>query len=278
MPSLITELNFGHKGRKEGETLNASLRVFASPKDHEANTADFSTGGDFSVQKLKHFLTANGTVDWQHPMGKGQILSVGGTWDYGWMSERYQFTSEGVGASLGSDSSSQFSAFDNKLAAYATFQQPISSWTVMPGLRLEADSRRISNPGYPTIRINRTDLFPTLHIDHRMGKTLDLTLSYSKRVDRPQLNDLRPYPLVQDLFTIKLGNPWLKDQSTNSYEINLHYHRKKVDGGVILYDRETSNLWSQVFSVVPGTDVFTASAINLGHSRDRGRRSTSEPR
>jgi outer membrane receptor for ferrienterochelin and colicin len=265
---VIAELNFDHKGKREGETLNASLHLFGNPQENESNNADFSDGGSLSVDKRKRLLFAQGQVDWQHPMGKGEILSVGGGWDYGRMSERYAFASVGAGGSLGSDVSDQFRGVDSKLAAYATFQQPVGKWTLMPGVRVEHDSRQITSPGHPVVRVARTDVFPTLHVDRPLTKTLDLTLSYSKRIDRPQLNDLRPYPLVQDVLTIKEGNPHLKDQSTAAYEINLHYHRKKVDAGLIIYDRETSRLWTQVYSAVGDVKVFTF--VNAGHSRDRG--------
>jgi hypothetical protein len=139
---------------------------------------------------------------------------------------------------------------------------------VIPGLRVERDSRHISSPGQADLDIRRTDVFPTLHIDRSLSKTLDLTLSYSKRIDRPHLNDLRPYPLVQDVLTIKQGNPRLKNQATDSYEVNLHYRRNKVDAGVIVYNRETSRLWTQVYTVINGVNVFTV--VNAGRSRDRG--------
>ena len=70
------------------------------------------------------------------------------------------------------------------------------------------------------------------------------------------------------MLTIKEGNPHLKDQLTDSYEMNLQYHRKKVTGGIILYDRETRNLESSSYSVINGVSVFTL--INAGRRRDRG--------
>lgn len=263
---LISEVTFDHKGSKEGETLGGSLQLVSNPQ-RELNAAEFSDGGALSVGKNKHFLVATGQVDWQHPMGKGQILSIGGTWNRMRMEERYRFTSIGDGV-LGSNAADQFTGIDDNLAAYVTFQQPVGEWTLMPGVRVERDSRRIASRGHPDVRIDRTDLFPTLHIDRPLGKTLKLTLSYSKRIDRPQLNDLRPYAIVQDVLTKKLGNPNLKNQSTDSYEINLHYHRKKVDAGIILYDRETSGLWSSDYSVIDGANVVTL--VNSGRSRDRG--------
>jgi outer membrane receptor for ferrienterochelin and colicin len=73
---------------------------------------------------------------------------------------------------------------------------------------------------------------------------------------------------VQDVLTIRQGNPLLRNQATDSYEVNLHYHRNKVDAGVIIYDRETSDLWAQKYTVIDGVNVFTF--VNSGNSRDRG--------
>ena len=66
----------------------------------------------------------------------------------------------------------------------------------------------------------------------------------------------------------KQGNPHLRNQSTDAYEINLHYHRGKLDAGVLVYDRETSDLWSTAYTVVNGINVFRQ--VNAGHSRDTG--------
>lgn len=151
--ALISELNFDHKGKREGETLTASLRVFGNPTQHETNEGEFSDGGSLSVDKRKRFFFATGQLDWQHPMGRGQILSIGGSLDYDRMSEHYRFASVGTGDSLGGDASDQFSGVDTKLAGYATFQQPVGDWTVMPGIRMERDSRSITSPGDAEVAI-----------------------------------------------------------------------------------------------------------------------------
>jgi outer membrane receptor protein involved in Fe transport len=139
----------------------------------------------------------------------------------------------------------------------------------MPGLRLERLGRTISSPGRPSAKVTRTSLFPTLHVEHPLNKTLNMTLSYSKRIDRPDLDQLRPYPLVTGSLTIEQGNPRLRDQTTDAYELNLHYRRKSLTAGVILYDRETSGLWNNVYFVNDeGLNVVTP--INAGRKSDRG--------
>jgi outer membrane receptor protein involved in Fe transport len=264
---LFGELALDHKGSREGETLTASLQLGKNSRQREINHSSFSDGATLFTERLKGFTDTTAQVDWQHPLRKGQILSLGGTWDRSTMSEDYRFESSGTSLS-GFAAADQFNGRDDDLAGYATFQQPIGDWTVMPGLRVERDTRRISSRGHPDVRISRTDLFPTLHVDHQLSNNLDLTLSYSKRIDRPALNELRPYEIVQDVLTVKRGNPRLKNQSTDAYEINLHYHRKTIDAGIIIYDRETSRLFSSDFSVVNGVDV--SMLVNAGHSRDRG--------
>ena len=263
---LASTLALNHKGAKEGETLTASLRVYGSPNQRERNSGDFSDGGNLFVEKRKRFLSADGQVDWQHPMGKGQILSVGGLWNYSRMREDYRFESSGT--ALGPSTSDKFQGIESTLAAYASFQQPVGTWMLMPGVRVERNSRHVISPGEPNIDLARTYVFPTLHVQHQLGKAVSFTVSYSKRIERPQLNDLRPYPLVQDVLTIKLGNPHLRDQLTDSYEINLQYQRKKVSAGLIVYDRETRNIESSDYSVVNGVNVFRL--INAGNRRDRG--------
>ena len=263
---VIADLHYDHKGKKDGETLTASLQAFANPQQREQNSADFSNGGALSTDKRKRFLFTEGQVDWQHPMAKGQIFSLGALLNSSRMSEHYSFA--GTSGPLGPPVFDEFHALEDELAAYATFQQPIGTWTVMPGVRVERNSRHVTSPGEPDVKIARTYLFPTLHVEHPLGKALDLTLSYSKRIDRPQLNDLRPYPLVQDIVTVKQASPYLKDQSVDAYEINLKYHRKMLDVGLIAYDRETSDLFSQSFTSVDGVSLVTI--VNAGHSRDRG--------
>jgi len=139
---------------------------------------------------------------------------------------------------------------------------------VLPGVRVERSITEVGSPGVTTVRISRTSLFPTFHAEHRLSKALDLTISYSKRINRAEGEMLRPYMTVEDAITSVEGNPHLRNQSTDAYEINLHYHRGKVDAGAIVYDRETSRLWSTNYTIVGGTEV--QSYINSGHRSDRG--------
>jgi len=65
------------------------------------------------------------------------------------------------------------------------------------------------------------------------------------------------------------GNPGLRPEKTAAYELNLDYSRKSLELGLILYDRETDDLRSSVYTVnAEGLNVFTP--FNVGHRSDRG--------
>ncbi|HEX6374861.1 MAG TPA: outer membrane beta-barrel family protein [Allosphingosinicella sp.] len=266
---LTADFNLDLKGRRDGETLSAAAQFYGNPKVRDLTDAQFSDATSFSTVQRKRSFVGHAQLDWNRPMGKGQILSMGGSWDLDDTSFQYRFTSVGGDGSLGPNATDEYDARSRTVAAYATFQQPLGKLTVVAGIRAEQNSRHIRSPGLPDVDTERTNLFPTVHLKYPFGKGLDLTASYSRRIDRVPLQHLRPYRTVEDAVTIFQGNPDLKDESTDAYEINLHYRAGKIDAGAILYVRNTSDLWSKSYSVTPdGTSVYTY--VNAGRRRDSG--------
>ena len=81
--------------------------------------------------------------------------------------------------------------------------------------------------------------------------------------------DVAPYPIVVGPLAIMQGNPGVRPEKTDAYELNLHYSRKSLEVGLILYDRETDDLRSNVYTVnAEGLNVYTP--MNVGHRSDRG--------
>jgi outer membrane receptor for ferrienterochelin and colicin len=134
--TAIGELAFDHKGRRDGETLTADVQLFGNPSNRSRSVTRFGDSGLFSIQQSNRQLFGIGQIDWQHPMGKGEILSLGGNWNFAEARQRYIFESAGTDGSLGPNTLDQYRAINDTLAAYLTFQQPIGSWAVMPGLRV----------------------------------------------------------------------------------------------------------------------------------------------
>jgi outer membrane receptor protein involved in Fe transport len=72
------------------------------------------------------------------------------------------------------------------------------------------------------------NLFPSVHLTYDLPSQHALQLSYSRRVRRPQYNDLSPFMTYSDRRNFFSGNPDLNPEFTDSYEIG---HIKYLDKG-----------------------------------------------
>ncbi|OIN56223.1 outer membrane beta-barrel family protein [Arsenicibacter rosenii] len=87
---------------------------------------------------------------------------------------------------------------------------------------------------------NYANLFPSVHATYDLPRQHALQVSYSRRVRRPQYNDLSPFMTFSDARNFWSGNPDLNPEFTNAFEIG---HIKYVEKGSVsssLYYRHTN--------------------------------------
>ena len=107
-------------------------------------------------------------------------------------------------------------------ALYATYSNKFGNFEYMGGLRGELTVRKIYDSGQNTTStLDRFDLFPTLHLSYDIGEKNQLMASYSRRINRPRGRNLDPVPDYIDQYTVRIGNPALKPEYTNSYEFSF---------------------------------------------------------
>lgn len=105
-------------------------------------------------------------------------------------------------------------------ALYATYGNKLAGIDYMAGIRGELTSREIRNTNIAgASALNRFDLFPTFHLSYRIKERNELMASYSRRINRPGGRDLDPNPSYYNRYTIRFGNPGLKPEYTDSYEL-----------------------------------------------------------
>ena len=102
------------------------------------------------------------------------------------------------------------------------------------GLRAEYVGLQYNvNPNHNTYKsdgYNYAQPFPTLRFAYKFNDNNKLSAFYNRRVDRPNEVDIRIFPKYDDAEIIKVGNPGLKPQFTNSFELN--YTRKTKIGSI----------------------------------------------
>jgi hypothetical protein len=138
---------------------------------------------------------------------------------------------------LDSLSSNNFDYKENINAAYVNYNRTLSSWVIQAGIRLEnTNSRGIStgfqpdNGGYRTydsaVSRHYTDLFPSASISYARNPMKQWTLNYSRRIDRPDYQDLNPFEFKLDDYTFSKSNTRLLPQYGNSIGLTYMYKYK----------------------------------------------------
>ena len=120
-----------------------------------------------------------------------------------------------------------FDAFTNNMeytenisAAYGMFSTKLNKVSVQAGLRGELSD--ITTELLATGQINEQDyfnLFPTAAVSYEINKSNTLQLSYSRRISRPDFRNLLPFSDFRDPRVYFLGNPTLRPEYTDSYEV-----------------------------------------------------------
>ncbi len=185
--------------------------------------------------------------------------------------------------------SSNYKFNDDVYAAYTTYSNSVGKtkpFSYQLGLRVESSKYRgnlIStgqefNNNYPF------ELFPSVFLTKNLGGGQDIQVNYSRRINRPNFWQLIPYYDVSDLLNISVGNPNLKPEFTNSFEMN---YSKEFSGGHSMlgsvYFKQTNHLITRYQSRqdVPLPDgkldsAIVSSFINANSSRSYGLELTSK--
>lgn len=117
--------------------------------------------------------------------------------------------------------------YDEKIdAGYVNLSKSFKNTTVQVGLRGEYTQSRGDLVTKDSV-VNRKyfDLFPSFFLNHTFSDKHELGFSYSRRIDRPSYEDLNPFVYYLDQYTYQEGNPFLKPQYTNNFELDYTYNK-----------------------------------------------------
>jgi outer membrane receptor protein involved in Fe transport len=142
------------------------------------------------------------------------------------------------------------------------------------GLRMEyVDLNYEVNPDHPTYSSDGYDYlkpFPTIRIAYKLNDYQKISLFYNRRVDRPNEVDIRIFPKYDDAELIKVGNPALRPQFTNTVE--LAYKKIWENGSFYssIFHRRAEGTITRIASSIPGSNLLYAIFQNAGKSYNTG--------
>ncbi len=155
------------------------------------------------------------------------------------------------------------------LGVYGTGSYEGKKWGVKAGLRVEnTDLNTLLTTTNESNNRNFTNLFPTLHSSYKLTEKVSLQAGYSKRIYRPRLWDLNPFFNIRNNFNIRVGNPDLLPEFTDSFEITSIFNLSKAALNASIYQRNTNAVIERVSTFE--NNVNTTRPMNIGTNRTTG--------
>ena len=153
---------------------------------------------------------------------------------------------------------------DNIHSLYALYKGEWGNFGYQGGLRSEYQYRLIELIGESEdFTIDRWDFFPSAHVSYQFPKEHEIMASYTRRIERPRGWELQPFETWMDAYNVRTGNPALKSEYIDSYE--LGYQKQFGQNLLSLegYYRMTHNKIERVRSVYEA-NIILHSVENVG--------------
>lgn len=178
--------------------------------------------------------------------------------------------SEGA-AGIVPELSNRFEARQTVHALYGTWERPLTSkLSAQGGLRLEQAEIEIDDlTSGVSADQDYLRLYPTAHLQYQLSEAQTLRASYSRRIQRPQPQQLNPFVFYQDPLNWRSGNPDLEPQETDSFEAMWQLRRGQTFYQATAYLRDTNGAFTEVATDISGGVLLTRPE-NLGSRRDTG--------
>ncbi|MEP1095795.1 MAG: TonB-dependent receptor [Cyclobacteriaceae bacterium] len=227
--------NFDIKHQFSGEGRQIEFEMdYSVYEGDDAATFRFEEANVASgnAEELIHINRKNTTInlDYTHPITGGKKLELGAEARVQRTDNSYLTTNPGI-------NSAQYDFDRDIYSGYLSYSHNMSKWSYQIGARLEGFDMIgfLEESGEPNQRFDSPifSIYPSAFLSYVPDpeKQRDaFNLSVSRRVDRPNLDQINPIRVWSSPRITNIGNPALIPQFTNSVEFN--YTRQLKEGSV----------------------------------------------
>lgn len=160
----------------------------------------------------------------------------------------------------------QFEHKQDVYASYLILGRQYKKLGVQAGLRLEStqiDAKLITTD--ESFKQDYLTLFPSAHFSYQLKKMDELQLSYSRRINRPEVQELNPFASPTDAYTIQTGNPFLKPEFIHVIELSRLKYWDKFNVNATLYHRIITNQKRRNLTLVDSISVVSFDNLAKGN-------------
>ena len=279
---LLTNKQTNNEMEKEGEVNLSYEHTFPNKEDHtlsmDATLSGYNEGEDQKF--LQHFsfpedsaisssyhVKKSGNqneinVDYSLPVGEDAVFESGYNGEFIFDNIRYAKTLT---------DRNQFLFNQQTHAFYLLYGQSINKFSFKTGLRAEQTYIRshLISPTDTLVLNHYFKLFPTIHLGYNLSDTRQISLSYSKRINRPDADALNPNPEYSDPRNAEAGNPNLQPEQIHSLELSLNMEQDHLSLLSTLYYRYKYDAFTPVFHNI-GDSLVLVTTTNLNTRQSGG--------
>lgn len=272
--TAVASAAYQHKFKQAGHLLNIGFNYTFHREDEKydfVNTMPTYTGLD-SFKLLSDEHVADFNIDYVKPLKYGRI-EAGLKFRYRDIPTNMQFK-PGLNSPLDTNAGGEATYTETIPAIYTNYVYESKKIEAEIGLRVEYVNLQYKvNPNHNTYKsdgYNYTQPFPNVRVAYKINDQNKISLFYNRRVDRPNEVDIRIFPKYDDAEIIKVGNPALRPQFTNSYELGYKATLKKGYFYGALYHRSTQGTITRIATQVPPSTLIYTVFQNAGYSSNTG--------
>jgi outer membrane receptor protein involved in Fe transport len=265
-------LTYTHLFKKPKREFNLMALMSRNYLTNDFNYSTFNNA-DVSLvsSRLKNQnLSVNQEItlqaDYQHPFSKNLLMEMGAKDLSRNISSNYQYFNaagaNGPFMSFGGDSlNNKFKYNQNISAAYNTYTYTfLKDYTVKAGVRYEYTDIKANFTSAQSVNINIPSynvLVPSINISKKLSKGRMFKVSFNRRIQRPSMQFLNPNKQASNPYNYSIGNPNLRPEYSNNYEISYSSHISKTSFTIAAFMRNTTGAIESVRNVVSDSIIQT---------------------
>ncbi|MFL0161991.1 TonB-dependent receptor domain-containing protein [Aquirufa salirivi] len=275
LKTTVTAMNnFQHRFEQPGHVFNFSLNYTWHQEDEKyffTNIYPSYTGLDaFKLMSDEHVTDLN--VDYVRPLKWGRV-EAGLKYRYRFIPTSMLFI-PGLNSPLDVTAGGWADYKETIPAIYSNYIFENEKYEVEAGLRMEYVTVKYDiDPNHNTYKSDGYQYvqpFPNVRLGYKLNENNKLSFFYSRRVDRPAELDIRVFPKYDDAEIVKVGNPALKPQFTNTMEIA---YKSSINRGYLytaIYQRLADATITRIATTIPGNTLIYHIMQNAGKSSNLG--------
>jgi outer membrane receptor protein involved in Fe transport len=157
---------------------------------------------------------------------------------------------------------------ENVTAAYTQIGSKFGKFSILTGLRFENSNIQINQLTLQDFTTkNYNNLFPSAFLTYEVNETTNVSVNYSKRINRPRDRFINPFSSYSSNVNFFIGNPDLDPALSDSYDLGFLKKWKQVTLSTSVYFNQTRGSFQivrkETGNFVDGIPVIFNTPFNL---------------